>query len=197
MLVTFGPDQALHDWLRNELAWALEEGLKKQGSGGEASDLGTDSPAGSWATRDGHIPRLTSWHASVAKNTSHKAAIYFAAKSLEKTLLVNLDGDNLVGPEYLAAVAKTVLASKNSWHGKACTAVTCGVGSLTGRMAGPWISWPFAATTKSEEFGRQAKNEKKKSKSSLGVVDIVIENISFTTEFISNGISLKMLMILK
>ena len=135
VLVTFGPDQALQDWLQNELAWALEEGLLKLGSGGEASDLGTDSPAGSWATRDGHIPRLTSWHASVAKNTSHKAAIYFAAKSLEKTLLVNLDGDNLVGPEYLAAVAKTALASKNSWHGKACTAVTCGVGALTGRMA--------------------------------------------------------------
>ena len=150
VLVTFGPDQTLQQWLQNELAWALEEGLLKLGSGGEA--FGTDSPAGSWATRDGHKNRLTSWHASVAKNISHKAAIYFGTKSFEKTLLINLDGDNLVGLEYLAAVAKSALASKNSWHGKACPAVTCGDGSLTGRMA-YWAEDFFAVCGYDQEPG--------------------------------------------
>ena len=78
---------------------------------------------------------MESWHASVAKNTSHLVALHTASKKLEKTLLINLDGDNLLGLSYLGAVAEQALACKHSWHGNACAAVGCGSGSLTGRLA--------------------------------------------------------------
>ena len=41
----------------------------------------------------------------------------------------------LVGDSYLAAVVQAALSCKQSWHGGACPAVTCGTGSLTGRLA--------------------------------------------------------------
>jgi hypothetical protein len=132
VLVTFGPDEALQQWLQNELAWAVEANLLQLASGGDAS--GTVPPAGRW-----EVPRrskpLTSWHAPVAKNTSHVVAACCETKSLEKTLLINLDGDNLIGLHYLGAVAKAALDNKKDWHGKACTAIGCGTGSLTGRLA--------------------------------------------------------------
>jgi hypothetical protein len=50
-------------------------------------------------------------------------------------LLVNLDGDNIIGLRYLGAVSKAALDNKGDWHGRACAAIGCGTGSLTGRMA--------------------------------------------------------------
>jgi hypothetical protein len=132
VVVTFGPDEALQQWLQNELAWAVEVNLLKLASGGDASR--TVPPAGHW-----EVPRrskmLASWHASVVKNTSHVVAACCATKSLEKTLLINLDGDNLIGLHYLGAVAKAAVDNKKDWHGKACAAIGCGTGSLTGRLA--------------------------------------------------------------
>jgi hypothetical protein len=132
VLVTFGPDVAFQRWLQTELAWAVEVGLLRLASGGEASDA--DPPAGRWFVPRRHKP-LASWHASVAKNTSHVVAEYCATKNLERTLLVNLDGDNIIGLRCLGAVSKAALDNKKDWHGKACTAIGCGTGSLTGRLA--------------------------------------------------------------
>ena len=133
VVVTFGPDQELQRWLRRHLQWALDEGLLKLASGGEAS--GTASPAelGSWSHRNGRL--FESWHASVAKNTSHLVAMTGTNKDLSKTLLINLDNDNLLGNSYLGAVVQTAINCKKTWHGRACPAVCCGTGSLTGRLA--------------------------------------------------------------
>ena len=133
VVVTFGPDQELQRWLRHHLQWALDEGLLKLASGGEAS--GTASPAelGSWSHRNGRL--FESWHASVAKNTSHLVAMTGTNKDLSKTLLINLDNDNLLGNSYLGAVVQTAINCKKTWHGRACPAVCCGTGSLTGRLA--------------------------------------------------------------
>ena len=131
--MTFGPDQELHQWLRHHLQWALDEGLLKLASGGEASTTAMPAELGSWRQRNGKL--FESWHASVAKNTSHLVAMTGTNKDLSKTLLINLDNDNLLGNSYLAAVVQAALSCKQSWHGGACPAVTCGTGSLTGRLA--------------------------------------------------------------
>jgi len=86
-------------------------------------------------------------------------------KDLSKTLLINLDNDNLVGNSYLAAVVQAALSCKQSWHGGACPAVTCGTGSLTGRLA--YWALDFIAlgvTTKSEGFIPQASSKWLKQK---------------------------------
>ena len=88
---------------------------------------------GSWSQRNGRL--FESWHASVAKNTSHLVAMTGTNKDLSKVLLANLDNDNLVGNSYLGAVAQAAISCKQSWHGQACPAVSCGTGSLTGRLA--------------------------------------------------------------
>ena len=54
---------------------------------------------GSWSQRNGRL--FESWHASVAKSTSHLVAMTGANKDLSKTLLINLDNDNLAGDSYL------------------------------------------------------------------------------------------------
>ena len=46
-------------------------------------------------TADKNLPY---WHASLAKNTAHKVAT--------EDVLVNLDGDNLIRPQFVADVAK-------------------------------------------------------------------------------------------
>ena len=56
-------------------------------------------------------------------------------KDLSKTLLINLDNDNLVGDSYLGAVVQAAITSEKTWHGEACPAIGCGTGSLTGRLA--------------------------------------------------------------
>ena len=60
----------------------------------------------------GDLPK--GWHASVAKNTSHKVAI----ETLDRTaggsappshFLVNLDVDNIIGPDFMEALIKEVI----------------------------------------------------------------------------------------
>ena len=53
--------------------------------------------------------RLQYWHASVAKNTAHKAAISLAHLFLsweqqQRLVLVNLDCDNVVTPTYIGRI---------------------------------------------------------------------------------------------
>ena len=133
VLVTFGPDAKLQKWVRFHLRWALEQGFLRLASGGQAPGTAEPAQTGRWIERQGQAFR--SWHAAVAKNTSHVAAFQVASQDLEKTLFVNLDNDNLLGFSYLKAVAESALECKRSWHGGACPGVACGSGSLTGRLA--------------------------------------------------------------
>ena len=133
VVVTFGPDTTLQEWLRSKLGWAVEGGWLQLASGGTASGTALPADVGSWIHRAGVA--FDAWHASVAKNSSHLVALMTSKKDLSKTLLVNLDNDNLVGVAYLGAVAEAALTCKNSWHGGACPSVGCGSGSLTGRLA--------------------------------------------------------------
>ena len=133
VVVTFGPDVGLQEWLRSNLEWAVEEGLLQLASGGDASGTAPPAHVGSWSHRPGML--FGAWHASVAKNTSHLVALQTCKKDLSKTLLINLDNDNLVGNSYLSASVEAALSCKRNWHGGACPAVSCGTGSLTGRLA--------------------------------------------------------------
>jgi len=123
----------LQKWVRFHLRWALEQGFLRLGSGGQAPGTAEPAQTGRWIERQGQAFR--SWHAAVAKNSSHVAAFQVASQDLEKTLFVNLDNDNLLGVSYLKAVAESALECKRSWHGGACPGVACGSGSLTGRLA--------------------------------------------------------------
>ena len=102
VLVTFGDDRALHAWLREHLAFPLRRGLLVVFSGGDVG-TGVASPL-----REGP-GRLQYWHASVAKNTAHKAAISLAHLFLswdqqQRLVLVNLDCDNVVTPTYIGRI---------------------------------------------------------------------------------------------
>ena len=133
VVVTFGPDTALQEWLRSGLEWAVAGGWLQLASGGDAPGTALPADVGSWAHRAGVT--LDSWHASIAKNSSHVAALMTARKDFSKTLLINLDNDNLVGMAYLGAVAEAALICRDSWHGRTCPSVGCGSSSLTGRLA--------------------------------------------------------------
>ena len=130
-LVTFGPDADLQHWAQTSLRWAVEQRLLRLASSGTAPEQLAED--GCWRERPGK--QFSSWHAAVAKNTSHVAALKGTSYDLAKTLLVNLDNDNLLGICYLGATAEAALACLDTWHGRACPAVTCGTGSLTGRLA--------------------------------------------------------------
>ena len=132
-MVTFSPDLELESWARFHLRWAMEEGFLKLASGGDAPATAAPVQEGLWLERPEKVFR--NWHAAVAKNTSHIAAYKVAAQDLEKTLFVNLDNDNLLGISYLGSAAECALGCKKSWHGQACPGVSCGSGSLTGRVA--------------------------------------------------------------
>ena len=131
VLVTFGPDTDLQHWARTSLRWAVEQKLLRLAASGTAPEQLAED--GRWREKPGK--QFLSWHAAVAKNTSHAAALKDSSYDLDKTLLVNLDNDNLLGISYLGATAEAALACKGSWHGRACPAITCGTGSLTGRLA--------------------------------------------------------------
>jgi hypothetical protein len=133
VVVTFGPDAALQEWLMSRLAWAVEGGWLQLAPGGNAPGTALPAHVGRWVQKAG--VEFEAWHASVAKNSSHLVALMTSQKDLSKTLLVNLDNDNLVGVAYLGAVAEAALTCKNSWHGGACPSIGCGSGSLTGRLA--------------------------------------------------------------
>ena len=99
-LVTFGPDADLQHWARTSLRWAVEHRLLRLASSGTATEQLAED--GCWREKPGK--QFSSWHAAVAKNTSHVAA-------LKGSLLVNLDNDNLLGISYLGATAEAALAA--------------------------------------------------------------------------------------
>jgi hypothetical protein len=144
-LVTFGPDADLQHWARTSLRWAVEQRLLRPASSGTAPEQLAED--GCWREKFGK--QFSSWHAAVVKNTNHVAALKGSSYDLAKTFLVNLDNDNLLGIFYLGATVEAALACIDSWHGQACPAITCGTGSLTGRLA--YWALDFAAVGGYEE----------------------------------------------
>jgi len=78
------------------------------------------------------------WHASRAKNTTHRVAIAQIPLDIkpEKTLLVNLDADNILAPGFLVNLAKTAATAAEPWQGGPRPTIrSAGGGPLTGRVA--------------------------------------------------------------
>jgi len=116
VIVTFGEDEFVVEHLTTHLCYAIDLGLVKICSGGTVGarlaaegkhdgkpEWMPDKP--SEVMPDGKarpdrrsMPMLKYWHASVAKNTSHEAAVHFFGTDV---LLVNLDGDQIVPPNYV------------------------------------------------------------------------------------------------
>ena len=149
VIVTFGDDNILQAHLRQALSVCIEVGCVILCSGGSKGlDVAKSTtehldmpswmprlpcealPGGSLAFSSTlSMPLLQYWHASVAKNTSHMAALYTCG---ETCCLVNLDCDQLVPPEYVSAVIEL-------WKKHANTPGFCGKchktdGPLTGRL---------------------------------------------------------------
>ena len=119
--MTFGEDESTVGQLIVHLSFAIDLGLVKICSGGEAGAKlvaeGKHDDKPEWmpdkpfeAMPDGtsdpdsrSMPRLKYWHASVAKNTSHQAAVHFFGKDV---LLVNLDCDQIVPPNFVQHCAE-------------------------------------------------------------------------------------------
>lgn len=72
-------------------------------------------------------PELTSWHSSIAKNTSHRAGLLLAtgeaggeeSRNNDKVFLVNLDCDNLASEEFCSSVSE-VLATLSTYKNAVC-----------------------------------------------------------------------------
>ena len=106
-----------HIWkvIQHRFSAALEEGWLLVASGGAAGVLhaehnGLDAPPWMPSSPGGLGPggrpgpeRLRYWHASWAKNGAHQFAMWAAGSDAK--VLVNLDCDNLMPPEYISGVA--------------------------------------------------------------------------------------------
>jgi hypothetical protein len=136
VLTTFGEDQDLLQDVLFNCDWALKAGLLVVSSGGTFKAAGP-AEHGYWATLPGGYGKLRFWDASRAKNTSHRVALSLLPADLlpEKTLLVNLDCDNLLGNNYARALAEAFSKAAEPFQGGPVPAVTAGSGPLTGRVA--------------------------------------------------------------
>ncbi len=73
--------------------------------------------------RVAHASSMSSWHASVAKNTAHRLAIDSVVGSKDENLIVNLDADNIMTAEFLSSAFDRVMQSLffqrdlYRWHG--------------------------------------------------------------------------------
>lgn len=103
-VVTFADDAELHTSLFFKLRWAIAHGYLKVASGG-------DYASAVIRARGNPQPMLSHWHASVAKNTAAEFAIsseLAQGTSMQQILLCNLDGDNIMLPNFPSiAVALT------------------------------------------------------------------------------------------
>ena len=137
-------DQSTWENIQSRFQWALDSGFLLVASGGAAGraaarDNGVDAPT--WMPHRPGAPvagtgragpqQLVYWHASWAKNGARQFAMWAAGNSLK--VLVNLDCDNLMTPEYISGVASHFRRGKDtSGLCVVCRAVDA---ALTGRMA--------------------------------------------------------------
>jgi hypothetical protein len=119
-LVTFGDDRQISNWIKSELSWALELGLLRLASGGA---VGLDEQRDRNCAGCLCLSPLQIGHASQGKNTSHMFAIqsHKLCGQIGDLILVSLDADNVLEPDYVLEVAKAMgenkeLAMKHSLH---------------------------------------------------------------------------------
>ena len=146
--MTFGDDDDVSTRLATHLALPIDLGLVVLCSGGTrgkaiAATKAYDNFRPTWmpalpfeALPDGGgvgdpqgMPLLKYWHASIAKNTAHIAAVQSFGRD---TLLVNLDGDQLVPPEFVESCA-TAFSRSRDMEGLLVACKGCH-GPLTGRL---------------------------------------------------------------
>ena len=80
------------------------------------------------------------YHASAAKNTSHKTAIAAIAAvggshSIKEVLLCNLDADNMFMPAWPQTLVGNAVMNQCLHDDGPCPAITAGSDGLTGRLA--------------------------------------------------------------
>ena len=147
-IVTFGHDEELQNHLREVLALPIEVGCVTLASGGDSGKRLVQTqdkpdkpswmpklpeealPAGSEGTSNIlGMPLMQYWHASVAKNTAHVAALHAHGQCC----LVSLDCDQLVPLEYVSSLLRLY----TEHHDEKGFIVKCyrTAGSLTGRIA--------------------------------------------------------------
>ena len=129
-LVTFGADAELIQFCFRELEWACQSKFLVLATGGAArAAAATRLPRCSG-------PELDSWNSSAAKNAAHKVGLVTAPAGQDphQMVLVNLDTDDLLGPEYMPALVRTVGDAKKLWPGP-CPAIRAGHGPVSGRVA--------------------------------------------------------------
>ncbi|MCP4243604.1 MAG: hypothetical protein GY772_23875 [bacterium] len=121
--VTFGDDNALLGWIESYMRLPLAAGVLHIASGGTAAD------------NLGHGPRpgvdiLRAWHASKCKNASHSFAMDVSAAAAAtlvrggggaphepcKRLLCNLDGDNIMGRNFIRATLEAAQQQIQNVH---------------------------------------------------------------------------------
>ena len=147
VIVTFTNDDDVQEKLQEHLKLAIESGNVVLASGGEAGRLlavgGNLTHRPEWMPETplnfgsaesqkqagSVMPPLIYWHASVAKNSSHMAAIF--AFEGEKKLLINLDCDQLVPAAYVRAALN---AYSNNYEVKGFCLSCSDNGALTGRL---------------------------------------------------------------
>ena len=94
------------------------------------------SPRSAWPPPPGVNAQLTSWHASVAKNTAHEVAravqVHSRGNVDVNDIAINVDCDNIVTPEFLEKVARMFSEDRGAF-----TMVTASTnqGAMTGRIA--------------------------------------------------------------
>jgi hypothetical protein len=140
VLVTFAEDLEVVQWVLHNFKWAIDCKLLLLASGGAygAAEPKPDNPNGYWSEVPGGWQTLRYWHASKAKNISHRVAIasFPADLPAEKVILVNFDCDNIVGPGYVLALAEKCSQAAEPFGTGPVPAVSPSLtGPVTGRLA--------------------------------------------------------------
>ena len=133
VVATFGEDTKFQQWALENLGWAASQRFLALATGGSYST----QRGASVMQLLGAAEPLQHWHASKAKNAAHRVAAELVPPEtpLSKVLFVNLDCDNVVGPNWLPQLAAAAATSRRRWSGGPSPAIRGSWGPLTGRIA--------------------------------------------------------------
>ena len=108
-VLTLGDDQEIHEWIRGNLALALQSGLLVVGSGGRVGQA--LCPEAFEGAGKALPPVQEFWHAPWCKNTAHELARQTASNLLtfeeyQRLTLCNLDADNILTASFAGKVTR-------------------------------------------------------------------------------------------
>ena len=123
-------------WAQQNLEWAIEKKLLHV-----SASCGRAQPV-AHSLHTTTLPGIETpyYHASAAKNTSHKTAIAAMAavgesNSIKEVLLCNLDADNMFMPAWPQTLVSSAVMNQCLHDDGPCPAITAGSDALTGRLA--------------------------------------------------------------